>query len=289
MVGSDALGMTESRGIYTGAILLSLAATGVIAVLGLWARHLGLGPGSVPIYDPHGRSYWLTGLALAVVMGVISRLMDREASFAVVTPEARELRYDWGSELPTGWIFPAVTILAGVMLVAVYHHPGALVGILTGLFLLLAAGIVARHFLFDADEALRLRARGIYTILIHAAAFVALAMVYINKVRSLFSATTVLVIGVALLLQLTEGEGLPFGRRLVYALVGGLLLGEVTWVLNYWRATGWTGGATLLIFFYLAAGLVAAQARRGVEARDVAEYAGIAALAFAIVVYSMVR
>jgi len=281
--------MPETRATYTGAILQTLVVTGLIAVLGLWARRLSLGPGSVPIYDPQGRPYWLAGLALALLAGVAAQVMDREATFALATAEAREIRYEPVSELPTGWIFPTGTILAAVMLLDVYHRPGALAGILAGLFLVLTAGHVARHYLFVPDEMLRQRARGVYTILIHVVAFVALSMVYINKVRSLFSATTVLLLGVGLLLQLTEGEDVLFGRRLVYALAGGLLLGEVTWVLNYWRATGWTGGATLLIFFYLAAGLIAAQVRRGVEARDVVEYAGVGALAFAIVVYSMLR
>ena len=281
--------MPETRVTYSLAVLESLLVTGLMAALGLWARRLGLGPGSVPIYDPQGRSYWLAGLALALVAGVASQALHREAAFALATAEEGDVRHEPAWELPTGWIFPAATTLGGVMLLAVYHRPGALAGIMLGVFLVLTAGIIARHDLFVPDETLRQRARGIYTILVHGVAFFTLSMVYINKVRSLFSATTVLVLGVALLLQLTEGEDAPFIRRLVYALAGGLLLGEVTWVLNYWRATGWTGGATLLICFYLAAGLIAAQARRGVEGRDVAEYAGIGALAFAIVVYSMLR
>ncbi|HET9016630.1 MAG TPA: hypothetical protein VFN57_13605 [Thermomicrobiaceae bacterium] len=281
--------MSNSLATYTRAVLQGLVVTGLVAVLGLWARRLNLQPGSIPIYDAAGRAYWLAGLGLALLAGVVAQVLDREASFALATAEAREIRYEPVSELPTGWIFPAAATFAAVTLLAIYHRPSALTGILAGLFLVLSAGIAARHYLFVPDEALRQRARGVYTILIHVVAFVSLAMVYLNKVRSLFSATTVLLLGLALLLQLTEGEDVLFGRRLVYALAGGILLGEVTWVLNYWRATGWTGGATLLIFFYLAAGLIAAQVRRGIEARDVAEYAGISALAFGIVIYSMLR
>jgi cytochrome d ubiquinol oxidase subunit I len=72
-----------------------------------------------------------------------------------------------------------------------------------------------------------------------------MAKIYIHKVRSVFSATAVLLMGVLLLLALTEGEDRLLQRRLVYALVGGLMLGQVTWCLNYWQATGWTGVARL--------------------------------------------
>ena len=67
------------------------------------------------------------------------------------------------------------------------------------------------------------------------------------------------------------------------------MLGEITWVLNYWRATGWTGGAALLIFFYLIAGLILNQLRGGVSSRDLAEYGGVSAVAFAIVAVAVLR
>ena len=68
---------------------------------------------------------------------------------------------------------------------------------------------------------------------------------------------------------------------------GGVILGEVTWALNYWPLTGWTGGALLLIAFYLVAGLILAQVGEGLRRRDLLEYGAVAALAFAIVALSL--
>ncbi|MBX6342652.1 MAG: hypothetical protein IRY97_09360, partial [Thermomicrobiaceae bacterium] len=195
--------------------------------------------------------------------------------------------YEAASELPTAWIFPACLTFGLVALLEMYHSPVAVGAVALLAFGGIAAGMVLHHHLFDPSEPARQRARALYTILVHGVAFLALSMVYVNKVRSLFSATAVLVIGLLLLLQLTDGEDVLFARRLVYALVGGLMLGQVTWVLNYWEAVGWTGGAALLVVFYFAAGLIATQLHRGVGARDVLEYGGIAALALAIVVYSI--
>lgn len=270
-------------------MLLSLTAAAALGPLGVWSQRVNVGPGSVPIYDPQGRSYWLAGLIVAMLIAVLFQVLDRETSYALSTAAARRVRYEPASELPTAWIVPGVTTFAAVMLLGVYQGVTAIAAVALGTFLTLMAAAIARHFLFDVDEVTRQRARAAHTLLIHAVAFVALSMIYINKVRSLFSATAVLAIGMLLLLQLTDGEDALFARRLVYALVGGVMLGQVTWVLNYWKATGWTGGAVLLIFFYLAAGLIAAQLRRGVVRRDLVEYGGVAAVAFAIVVYSILR
>ena len=280
---------SQHRELYVRVIARALAVAVLLALVGLLARQLDVGPGIVPLVDPDWRPFWLTGLVLTIATGVAFQVADRTPAHALETAIQRRVRYASASELPTAWILPAVTTLAAVMFLGVYHSGIAIAGCALGAFLLLTAGAITRHHLFDADADARERARGIATILVHVIAFVALSMIYINKVRSLFSATAVLVIGVLLLLVLTEGEDVLFGRRLVYALAGGLLLGEVTWALNYWKATGWIGGAVLLVFFYVVAGLIAAHVRAGVTRRDLAEYGGVGALAFGIIVYSLFR
>lgn len=279
--------LSENRETYLRAVALSAVISILLIPLGFWARRLDVGPGVVPIYDSEGRSFWLFGVLLAVIAGALFQYFDREPAYALSTARDRDVRYEPISELPTGWILPLVTTFGAVMLLSVYHSILAILACALGCFLVLSLGVVVRHHLFDADLMSRQRARGAYTILIHAVAFVTLSMVYINKVRSLFSATAVLFFGALLLLQLTEGEDTIFGRRLVYALIGGLLLGQVTWVLNYWKATGWTGGAALLVFFYFAGGLILSELREGVRLREIVEYGAIGALAFGIVVFSL--
>jgi hypothetical protein len=277
----------DHRATYVRSILGSLVAVVGLVPLGLWARHLDIGPGTVPLFDASGRSYWLAGMLFTVFLGVLFQALDRVAMYAISTAVDRGVRYEPISELPTGWILPLVTTITAVMLLAIYHSQGAIACIALGTFFATAAGSIARWHLFDADANNRGRARGFYTILIHVIAFFSLSMVYINKVRSLFSATAVLLVAVVLLVQLTEGEDALFARRLVYGLVGGVMLGQVTWVLNYWEATGWTGGAALLVFFYLCAGLIMSQIREGVNLRDVLEFGSVSVLAFAIVMYSL--
>jgi hypothetical protein len=277
----------DHRTMYVHSILAGLVAAVGAVPLGIWARHLHIGPGTVPLFDATGRSYWISGILLTILVAGLFQIFDRDSAYAMSTAAVRGIHNEPVSDMPTGWVIPSVAMITGVMLLAIYHSQAAIACVALGLFVVVVVGSIARHHLFDSDTWNRARARGIYTILIHVVAFFALSMIYINKVRSIFSATAVLIVAVLLLLQLTEGEDVLFARRLVYALVGGVMLGQITWVLNYWKATGWTGGAALLVFFYLSAGLILSQVREGVQSRDIFEYGGVSLLAFGIVMFSL--
>lgn len=247
---------------------------------------MNVGPGLVPIWDPDGRSYWLTGLLLVGISAVVYRLFDS-------TPVKRDLGGDTlepavnAGEYATNWMLPSLVVLSGVLLLGVYRGTNAIaIGALV-VFAGLLFGPISRHLMVVAGLNGRERARVIFTLIVHSIAFLSLAMIYIHKVRSIFSATAILIVGILLLLALSEGEDELFIRRLVYALVGGIMLGQVTWGLNYWQATGWTGGAVLLVCFYLYGGMILTHLRRGVQPRDVVEYGAVSVIAFGIVIYSL--
>jgi len=277
----------DHRSAYVRSILGGFVTAVGLVPLGLWARHLDIGAGTVPLFDAYGRSYWLWGLLFTLAVALFVQVLDRDAEYAISTAVQRGSRFEPVSDLSTGWIVPLVSTITSVMLLAIYHSQPAIACISLGAFAAVSSGSIARRHLFDADVWNRGRARSICTILIHVIAFFALSMIYINKVRSIFSATAVLLVSVLLLVQLTEGEEAVFARRLVYGLVGGVMLGQITWVMNYWKATGWTGGAALLVFFYLSGGLILSEVREGVKSRDLLEFGGVSAVAFGIVMYSL--
>jgi hypothetical protein len=125
--------------------------------------------------------------------------------------------------------------------------------------------------------------------LLYGLAFVTFAMIYVHKLRSLYSATAVFLIASVLFLQLTEGADVQLDRRVLYALVSGLIVAEATWVLNYWPATGWLGGAALLAVFHVLAGLILARLERTLSWRTAVEYGAMAGLALAVIIWSMLR
>ena len=279
----------DHRVVYARAILASLVSAVSIVPLGVWARHLDLTTGHVPLIDHFGRGYWLISLALALLLGALFQLFSRGASYPVEPVPAVGMLRVPARTVPTAWIGPVIVSLSASMLLSIYHSESTLVCVALGVFVSNAINAIARYHLFDNDPGVVDRARGFHTIILHVVAFFALSMIYINKLPSRYSAVFAFFTVVLLLVLITEGEPIDTAHRFVYGLIGGVLLGELTWMLNYWAATGWAGGAILLVFFYLAAGLILAQARQDVQPRDLLEFGGVSVGAFVIVMVSLFR
>src|SRR5690606_34051595 len=95
---------SEIRAAYARAVVLSLVTAALLLPLGLWARHLEVGPGVVPIYDPEGRSYWIAGFVISILSALVFQFFDRDQAFSISTAVERQVRYDASTELPTAWI-----------------------------------------------------------------------------------------------------------------------------------------------------------------------------------------
>lgn len=270
---------------YARFALASAGVAAATALLAVYARRWRADPGPIVLFQRDEWRFWLLGVGLAVLSGVaIARLAAIEdRSRATANP------FDEPVALPTTGLYPAVATFSAVMAISVYHSQPFLAILPILLWVLLTAGLVARAHLDDDVGTIRQAALTGHVLLTHMVAFLALAMIYINKVRSLLSATTVAVVAGLLFLQLTDGERFPAERRFIYGLVGAVVLGEVTWALNYWPLTGWTGGALLLVAFYLLAGLILAQVRGGLRAARLAEYGLVSAIAFGVITYSLWR
>ncbi len=260
-----------TRNLIIALSVIGTLGAGLLFALGYLARHFeAQGSVAFTLRAPNGWKYWLPGLLLAILVG------------AIITALARR---DERPELPsiTVGIFPAVTLVTGLLVIAVYHDRRWWFVAPIVVWLAILIGTISRALLTMPDGFTRDVARTSLTVVTYVIGFIALAMVYINKYRSVFSASAVVIIAFFLLLEMTDGEHASLLRRAVYAVVGALIVGQVTWVINYWSATGWTGGAFLLAIFYLVAGMSGAQLRDRIQVFDVIEFGGVALVAIAIV------
>ncbi|MBC7234810.1 MAG: hypothetical protein H5T69_03130 [Chloroflexi bacterium] len=90
----------------------------------------------------------------------------------------------------------------------------------------------------------------------YASAAVLFVALYGTRTRSLLSASGVSLVASGLALErLRESTG-QLGRIWLYALLLGLMMGELTWALNYYLLPSRIGGGALLLAFYLLTGLV---------------------------------
>jgi len=254
-------------------VLIAISTLGAGLLFGLGAlarRYAAQGSIAFTLRAANGWKYWLPGVVLAAIIGATIALLAR-----------RDERPDLPSI--TAGIFPAVALVTGLLVIAVYHDRRWWLVAPVVVWLAVLIGTISRALLVEPEGFTRDVARTSLTVVTYVIGFISLAMIYINKYRSVFSASAVAIIAFFLLLQMSDGEHALLLRRTVYAVVGALVVGQVTWVINYWSATGWTGGAFLLAVFYLVAGLSGAQLRDRVQAFDVVEFGGVALVAIAIV------
>jgi hypothetical protein len=174
------------------------------------------------------------------------------------------------------WTLPALTVLLATVLLpqapTLLYRMGGLV--LTGLILILVIS-AEYHAVDPSDSGYRAARLGlnIWAYMLVAVAFI---LIYSAKSRSLISATAVTVASTLLALEFLRGAGCGFARTGLYALIAGLITGEIIWAMNYWRIQGVTGGLILLLGFYVATGLANQQLQGRLTRRVLLEYAIVA-------------
>jgi hypothetical protein len=149
---------------------------------------------------------------------------------------------------------------------------------------LLLAVLIAQHYALDREPEVRQRALLVLALIGYLLAFGVFSAVYFERFRTLYSAA--LIGGSGTLLAYANLRWTQRGGLLPIAVFVGLLLGEVTWGLNYWPAPFLLGGALLLLVFYVSVSLIAHYLSGTLQRRVVIEYALLGGGLFAAVVYA---
>jgi len=259
---------------YGQGIVISLLTAGAVLLLAIIA--IGEGDRSdPPILQRTDQIFWIIAAFVLLIAAGGAQYAERTASRAAAAvghPRST-------TTLATAWAVPLVTAIAAIMLVATYHNrPMLVLGPLIAFFGT-AGALLSRDLLDEADEQSNRVASVIHTLVVHAIAFLAFSAVYLNKLDTWISAPFVGVIGGVLILETLERGGIAAPQRIFYAIIGGFVLGEVTVALNWWPSYGWTGGAVLLVIFYITAGLLLVRAQhQRVRSRDLIEFGGVGGL-----------
>ncbi len=181
------------------------------------------------------------------------------------------------------WGAPIALILVAVFLLpfapsSIYWVLGLVAaGIALGLVL---AGI---YYTIDPFQTGYRRARLGLNALTYALALLLFLVVYRTRTRSVLSATEVLLVSSLLAMELLRGSDRPTIMVALYAGITGLVLGQATWALNYWRLDSLTGGLVLLVLFYDIVGLSQHALQGHVRRRVIIEYALITIMAVALI------
>jgi hypothetical protein len=201
----------------------------------------------------------------------------------------------WGAGTRAGWINPvnrdhwvfwglpiALTIVAILLLPLAPSVVYWVIGLIaTGLAL--GFSLAGIYYTVDPFQPGYRRARLGLNALTYAAALLLFLVVYSTRVRSIVSATEVMLVSGLLALELLRGSGWPMLMIALYAAITGLLLGQVTWALNYWRLASLTGGLVLLVVFYDVVGLAQSALQGRISRRVIIEYGLITIAAMALI------
>jgi len=181
------------------------------------------------------------------------------------------------------WALPVALVVVALLLLPVTPSQSYwLLGlILTGVALGLSmAGI---YYTIDPFARGYRRARLGMNALTYGVALVLFLVVYRSRARSIVSATEVMLVSGLLALELLRGSGRPTLLITLYAGITGLLLGQVTWALNYWRLASLTAGLVLLVVFYDVVGLAQNALQGRIGRRVLIEYGLITIGAMALI------
>jgi hypothetical protein len=248
-----------------GALLAALVATGTEAVVRAHPR------------------IQLAGLALR----------DRFSASALALNSGQQLSSAAGQQwrgdrfgLGGHWVFWAlpIALIVVVILLLPVAPTGAywLAGlVLTGLAL--GASMAGLYFTIDPFARGYRRARLGLNALTYAIALLLFLVVYRTRVRSLVSATEITLVSSLLALELLRGSERPLALVGLYAGITGLILGQATWALNYWRLDSLTGGLVLLLLFYNVVGLAQNAIQGPIRRRVLIEHVLLTILGLALI------
>ncbi len=181
------------------------------------------------------------------------------------------------------WPLPAAVALSGMVLTHFFSWWGYQVGMAAITAAATAMVIVVQGQDHEALEqaaaqdappnVVRVGAIALWLqLMTYAAAAVLLVGLYGTRTRSLLSASGVLLVTAGLTLERLRGIDAPLRRIWLYAALVGLIMGQLTWALNYHALPGRVGGGLLLLTFYVLSGLVREHLLHGLKRFVLVEY-----------------
>lgn len=189
----------------------------------------------------------------------------------------------------TLWILPALVVLAATLFLRLplFSNGVAVAAGLVVTGILLALVIVGEYRTLDTEDPLYNTARFILNIISYLTVFALFTAIYSTKARSLVTATAITIVSALLALELLHGVEARISRAWLFAAVCGLMMGEITWAVNYWTIPGLVGGIFLLLSFYTVTGLVQNHLAGLLERRLAVEYGMVTVLGLVFVVAAM--
>jgi len=190
-----------------------------------------------------------------------------------------------GRELPHAfpfWILPSLaTLLATILLPQAPNTIYALGG-LAVMAIILPLIITAEYRTVDTSAPGYKAARLGLNFIAYLLALILFALIHESKAPGLLMAAATLGGSSLLTLDLLHGDQQDFRRTSLYALIVGLVMGEIVWALSYSKMNSLTAGIFLLLVFYLITGLARQGLLKLLNRRILIEFVVVALIGLAL-------
>lgn len=259
--------------VATWPLVLGLALSLFVALPTIEVSIIAFGsPASVAITGTLVAAMVLAVLAASGAEAVVS------AHPALALPEQREGGRTWPF-----WALPmAVTIILTLILPRL-PTPLIQVMALLGASVLIVLVFLSLYHSVEVGQSGFRRSRLVLNLLTYTAAVALFLFVYQTRARSLVSGTLVAITAMLLAIELLRSSAGSTGQVINFGAIVGLLLGQVTWALNYWPLPSLTGGLLLLLIFYMLVSLAQNGLQKRLTRRVVIELLIVAVAALVLI------
>ena len=264
-------GLDRDRlGVLSGALLLGLA-------LGRFVETPVRPVGTSVLGSPLSINLSATTLMLLVMAGMAATAVESLLrSHPLVRQDGLARSYHF-------WIVPGLLVVGLTGWLAVFEDIGYWTLGLMASALIIPLSLAAEYAAVDPDQRDRAFVGWAETLLVYLAALILFTRIYDLGARALLSGTAILLIVALLVTRLlwytTERPSLAARDGLAV----GLVIGLVSWGLNYLPLSTAAGGLIMLVLFYALAGLIQHYLTGDLDRRLIMEYVGVAALGLLLI------
>lgn len=260
----------ERQPTYGQGIVFALIIAAALLLCAIIA--IGDGDGSVPpMLQRSSPLLWGVSILAMILAGVGAQYSE------YVTARAAEAEgLPVVNRVSTAWVVPFVSVFAAALLIATYHNRWMLLFGPVLAFIGMAASLLSRDLLDEAEEPSVRTASVIGSVVGIVVAFFAFGAIYINKFENLIAVPLVTIVSFLLLMEALERAGLATPTRVLHAGLGAWIMAATMIALNWWPTWGWGGGAVLTAMFYIIYGLLVSNAEgRPMTRNRMLEYVGV--------------
>ncbi len=189
---------------------------------------------------------------------------------------------------PFSWVLPGLVVVGTYLFLRLFDSPTVqIVGTLASSLILLVV-ILGQYYSIGRQHRLYGWAVIGLNITTYIAGFLLYGAIYVNKWRDFQSIPLVGLVTVLLTYELLRQAKAPNRTLLLYSLISGLILAEVSWALNYWFVKVLIGGIVLLLTFYVVVGLMQAHLTKNLNRAVLREYGVVSLVSILLIVFAVV-